>query len=330
MRPTFVVLAAVLALAVADTRDVHVDAVNGNDANSGGTAAAALRTSAAARDAVRTLRATGFGGAVSVLMHPGAYEHATPLALDTRDGGASAAGNTTWRAAHPNANPARLLGGVTLNLTWERASAAAGAVSADTIWRAALPASLRTQLADVDGGQIPSLFVDGTCNSTSFYSFGAISGGTSELCVTPPRRVMRSDSCPCSLHAWWCLQSDLIPNPRHQVYACGARAGRTPTRRGRRSGAADTRPRRTASAACRAPSNRRRSRCAAGPTRTSTAPAPSRWRAATRRNPRPGSAFQPLRSPHAPRAGTCLRTRLSGPIFTICTALSWVGVGIHR
>ena len=36
------------------------------------------------------------------------------------------------------------------------------------------------------------------------------------------------------------------------------------------------------------------------------------------------------RGRHRLGARALLRTRLLGPIFTICTALSWMGVGIHR
>ena len=178
-----------------DVLSVHVDAVHGSDANSGSSAADALRTTTAARDAVRELRSAGHVAAVQVLLHPGAYEHAAPLAFDARDSGHGPAGNTTWRAADPAAaaavghvqqqgaatatatatataadtNLPRLLGGVILgsgghNISWQQSGttpAPPGGGATHAVWRAALPPALLAQLAHVDGEQIPSLFVGG-------------------------------------------------------------------------------------------------------------------------------------------------------------------------
>lgn len=111
-------------------------ATTGND-TAAGTERKPLATLAAARDAVRRLRAKGVAGAVEVVVNPGIYYLAEPLALGPEDSG-TVTGPTTYRAA-PDGR-VTLSGGVPIS-GWQKREGG--------VWAAPVPAALDFRLLRV-------------------------------------------------------------------------------------------------------------------------------------------------------------------------------------
>ena len=143
--------AALLALALGAcsgataTVELYVDPQTGDDAHTGATPQAALRSLGHAQQVVRQRRAAGEAGPVTVLLASGMYELPEGLRFDSPLDGGSAEGPTTWAAEDPE-HPPRLVGGVRLSghaaLPWQPSRA-----HGQGVWEAQLPAGLRQGLA---------------------------------------------------------------------------------------------------------------------------------------------------------------------------------------
>lgn len=100
MKPQFLITAGLLTVAFCQATETLYVSPAGSDSNSGKSAEAAFRTLAAAREAVRSLKAAGAAGAVTVEILPGQYPQNESLTFDARDSGTESA-PVTYRAKEP-------------------------------------------------------------------------------------------------------------------------------------------------------------------------------------------------------------------------------------
>src|SRR6266511_2036400 len=113
---------------------------SGNDGNPGTSRQQPLRTPEHARDVVRSMN-RNMAGDIAVILLPGTYRLAQPLALDAQDSGTN--GHTVAWTAAPGARPV-FSGGVQIN-GWQRTS------PGSAVWSAPVPAGLATRQLYVDG-----------------------------------------------------------------------------------------------------------------------------------------------------------------------------------
>lgn len=136
------IVGSVPALSAADTaakiREIHVS-VTGNDA-AAGSAAAPLKTFAAAQKAARAARANNSGKPVTVLFHAGIYYLPATIVFDSADSGSKAAPVIYAAAA---GEEAVISGGMRLELHWK--------AWRDGILTASVPAGLTLDQLFVDG-----------------------------------------------------------------------------------------------------------------------------------------------------------------------------------